>query len=293
MNQKNQSFFLDQFDPQYIKKAKQHSQDVSKYYWDHYEYFARQRSLIFGKLKNALAHNCKLFEFSAWKRIVDYQFSLNPLSARGSMLNDPGGRFNIGSISRFKSLTFPALYLAEDFETAYKEKKGLYQKEKVSGLTAEELALTSNNSITVVSVQGKIDEVLDITQSSPLKNFFDLIKTIHLPPDFIRRANKLNVPPLLHVRSLDELHAGLLTPYWRNLPMQVDIPANSQILGQIADAADIQAILYPSKMSAHKRCLAIFPKNFAESTAFIQLEGPVPPKVTHNCLNGVSYANFL
>lgn len=294
MNQRSQRFYLDQFDKKNIKKWKQQFQEIAKYYWDHYCFFAHQRSLIFDKLKNSLASNCKSFEFSKWHRVISYQFSLTPLSARGSILNDPGGRFNIGDIDQIKFSQFPALYLAEDFETAYKEKYGLYQKEKVSGLTSEELALTSEEAATHVLVKGKIGEVLDITESGTLKDFFNLIKTIHLPSEFIKRATKLKIPPLPHVKSLNELSATLLNPHWRNLPMQVDIPANSQILGQIAHSSGIQGILYSSKMSLDKKCLAIFPENFAGSADFIQLEdGPTPSEVEHTRLDGVSYTKFL
>jgi hypothetical protein len=68
-------FFLDKFSKR-------------DYYWDHYCYFAHQRSLIFNDLKQALAINCRSFTFSRWQRVVNYKFSLEPLSAKGSILND-------------------------------------------------------------------------------------------------------------------------------------------------------------------------------------------------------------
>ena len=48
---------------------------------------------------------------------MDYRYSLEPLSAKGSLAH--GGRFNVGQnidSSRFSS--FPCLYVAEDYDTA-------------------------------------------------------------------------------------------------------------------------------------------------------------------------------
>jgi hypothetical protein len=57
-------------------------------------------------------------------RIVDYRYSLDPLSTAGSVRND-GGRFNIGAaLSPGAFTAFPALYVAEDYPTAFLERFG-------------------------------------------------------------------------------------------------------------------------------------------------------------------------
>jgi hypothetical protein len=57
------------------------------------------------------------YEFTDWCRIVDYRYSLAPLSVAGSL--KVGGRFNIGEDLEPATFTpFPALYVAENFETA-------------------------------------------------------------------------------------------------------------------------------------------------------------------------------
>jgi RES domain-containing protein len=57
----------------------------------------------------------------AWSRIQDYRYSMTPLSLVGSLMQ--GGRFNIGNdIDPSQFPAFPALYVAEDYETAYAEK---------------------------------------------------------------------------------------------------------------------------------------------------------------------------
>lgn len=65
---------------------------------------------------------------------------------------------------------------------------------------------------------------------------------------------------------------------WRNSPAQIDVPANSQILGQLAHESGIEAILYPSKMSSTKKCLAIFPENFSNSDSFVKIQDKILPE---------------
>ena len=56
--------------------------------------------------------------------------------------------------------------------------------------------------------------------------------------------------------------------------MQFDVPANSQILGQIAYEAGIEGILFPS-VKTDKKNLAIYPENFKDSDAYIEIRGEV------------------
>ena len=248
-------FLLDSFSFSDILNWNQRQQDILDYGWDYYCYIAHQRSLVFNELKDALATQCRSYQFSQWQRVVNYQYSLKPLSAVGSILNDPGGRFNIGNIDQAKFPQFAALYLAEDRETAYREKFGLYQqKAKRSGLSSEDLMLTSRDPVTIVTVKGEINQALDLNHPNTLKKYFSLIKNISLPDQFMKRAKKLKIELKLS-KSHTQLLKSLLQPSWRKIPMMIDIPADSQILGQIAYAAGIEAILYPSIMSK-KDCLA-------------------------------------
>ncbi len=62
------------------------------------------------------------FPFSRWTRVVSYQYSIEPLSAAGS-LHAYGGRFNPGVDLDPGTLNpWPALYIGEDTETALREK---------------------------------------------------------------------------------------------------------------------------------------------------------------------------
>ena len=76
-----------------------------------------------------------------WVRVVTYQYSLEPLSCAGS-LQAIGGRFNAGHELDDNTLNpWPALYLAEDFETAFREKFQLSSTDLTAGLSPNELAL--------------------------------------------------------------------------------------------------------------------------------------------------------
>ena len=60
------------------------------------------------------------------------------------------------------------------------------------------------------------------------------------------------------------------------LPVQFDLPANSQIFGRMAAAAGLHGILYPSARQKGKQCLALFPQNWRGSSAFIEVSDPQP-----------------
>lgn len=293
MQKSNHPFYLDTFSLRNDRLSKQRYQAIANYFWEHYCYFAQKRSEIIEELKQALAVNCNTYAFSHWQRIVGYKFSLDPLSAKGSILNDPGGRFNIGDIDQIKFSQFGALYIAEDRETAYREKFGLYPDEKNLGLSADELSLTSSDSVSIVTLKGDINQVLDITKTASLKDFFNLLKNIKLPKSLLNKAKKLNLNPIPHqIKTPNELKSSLLLHDWRQYPMFIDIPANSQIFGQIAYLAGIEAILYPSKMS-EKKCLAVFPKNFAQSPSYIEIDNEVPDEIKCRRLDAHTYLNLI
>jgi len=76
-----------------------------------------------------------------WVRIVDYQYTNMPLSSAGS-LTGFGARFNAGmDLDPGTLKPWPALYLAEDYETAYREKFQIKSSQTIEGLKPEELAL--------------------------------------------------------------------------------------------------------------------------------------------------------
>jgi hypothetical protein len=290
MSQNNQNllYVLDAFSHRDINRWKQQYREVAAYFWDHYSYFSHQRSLIIDELKTSLRVNCIAYEFSDWRRAVDYRYSDNPLSSRGSILNETGGRFNIGDIDQMKFPRFAGLYLAVDNTTALKEKFGISTAD--SGLTAEELNLAGD--LAIVKVRGKLTNVLNLCDPESLNEFYTLIKKIHLPLKFISRAKELKITAMLPVKNVKELLNTLLREEWRVVPMQFDIPSNPQILGQLAYAAGIEGILYPS-VKTQKECLVIYPENFCKSDGYIELDSVAPDGVINRRIDATSYVSFL
>src|SRR5207253_1985063 len=79
-------------------------------------------------------------------------------------------------------------------------------------------------------------------------------------------------------KTTKQMLESLLNPNWRNVPTLCDIPANSQIFGQLVLNAGIEGILYPSKLTGD-HCLAIFPVNFAGSSSYVELGADAPTKL--------------
>lgn len=274
-----------------IEEYKRKTSLIQKFHWDYYNELAYQRSEIFDKLKFAVIEkSLKSYSFEGWQRAVRYKYSLNPLSMDGSIA-DPGGRFNIGAIDTTKFPMFPALYIAEEKETALEELLAQKASTKMQGMDPLELALAKKDSITIVAVRGVLDQIFDLQDSENLRPFFKLIRTFKLSKKLITRAKKLKQTCRL-VKSIAELTSSLLTPTWRQFPQLVDIPANSQIFGQIIFAAGIQGIKYPSKFS-NKQCLAIFPQTFLNSGSFIELIDDLPQKKIPSRIDSGNWETFF
>lgn len=76
------------------------------------------------------------------------------------------------------------------------------------------------------------------------------------------------------MQNIPALIDSLLEPNWRAMCMQLDVPANCQIFGQLVVNAGIGGILYPSKFTK-KKCLAIYPQNF-DSEDYTAVDGDTP-----------------
>ncbi|MDR3491867.1 MAG: RES family NAD+ phosphorylase [Gammaproteobacteria bacterium] len=281
---------LDSVPPRAIKTWIKLHDNVIDYTAEHFAYFAHRRSQVMEQLKQSLLDNTTSFEFNGWRRIVSQQFSNTPLSTIGSIKSFPGGRFNIGVIDIERFPQFAALYLAEDTTTAFLEMTGLKSENVTDGLTAKELAVAGNFSSFVI--RGKLFTVLDLTNPESLQEFCTHLKGIQLPFYYTKKAAQLKIPTMLPIKNLSELRKTLLLENWRLMPMQFDVPANSQVLGQIAHSAGIEAILYPS-VKTNKKALAIYPENFADSDASIEITGNVANTVLHTRIDKNTYKNFL
>jgi hypothetical protein len=229
------------------------------------------------------------FRIDAWSRIVDYRYSLEPLSTAGSVRNE-GGRFNIGAaLSPGAFTAFPALYIAEDYPTAFLERFGSNPDLRGPALTAEELALRKPGSFTQVRLRGNLENVLDAGNLEALRPVVNIIKEFPLPKAVSLAARKLGLrqSPWL-IRSAITLQRQLLLPNWRMLPMQFDLPSNSQIFGRLVSGAGIHAILYPSTRASAHRCLALFPQNWSGSASFVEVIDAMPQQARVTRIDGSS-----
>jgi hypothetical protein len=246
-----------------------------------------QRELHFGLESQRHAHREALLSalrgaaaapliLDRWVRLVEYQYSLEPLSPVGSVLRD-GGRFNIGrevGDGAFKS--FPALYVASDLDVGLREYYQIDKAHRRSGLTREEFALRREGSFTAVEVGGRLNVVFDIGRIDALKPFVDIVSRFKIPPRVVQLAKKLKLPPPRLIRSPSELRRVLTTKNWRAWPAQFDLPATSQVFGALLRDAGFEAVLYPSART-DGRCVAVFPENLGDSQSYVAVTSAVPP----------------
>lgn len=225
-------------------------------------------------------------EFRGWSRLVDYQFTTQPLSMAGSVKGD-GGRFNIGAALNPAAYTpFSALYIAEDFPTAFRERFGVDNAEPGRGLTANELVLRKESSFSSVALNARLESVIDVGDLAALKPISDILAKIQMPAGVGKLARRLGLSSPGLVRTPRNLQMQLLHPSWRVAPVQYGLPSNSQVFGRMCVAAGIHGILYPSVRNSDRRCLALFPQNWGGTSSFVELVGPVPPEVAVSSIDG-------
>lgn len=214
-------------------------------------------------------------EIKNWVRIVDYQWTMYPLSAAGS-LTGIGGRFNVGT--DLDSRTFdpwPALYLAADHATAFREKYQIAAGQLVEGLTPEELSLVHGQSHSTVVLHGKLSRVFQLTPET-LAAVARVLGRIKMPERAERIKKKLNIKPedLRMLTTGKQLHDVVALHNWRVLPIQFGLPSPSQILSELIRAADFEAIAYQSSKGGGV-CLAVFVDRLAPGS-FVEVMDKAP-----------------
>ena len=227
-------------------------------------------------------------DLTRWVRIVTYQYSLEPLSCAGS-LRDIGGRFNAGAELDDGTLKpWPALYIAENIETAFREKFQLNQADTVDGLTPHELALEHGVSHTTLIIKGKLHRIFDMTGARSLDAVAKVLRRIKMPLRARQLKTKLAIPigALTMIQTGTQLYDAVLKHNWRLQPIQFGLPAPSHIIAEIIRAAGFEAILYRSSKGSGK-CLAVFPDLLA-SGSLIELTDEPPSSQTHRRLDGDS-----
>lgn len=216
------------------------------------------------------------FVFDNWVRLVSYTYSRQPLSSAGSLLGF-GGRFNAGAgLDEGTLAPWPCLYLAEDFETAFREKFQLASTDQQEGLRPDELALTPNASHLTVQLRGRMTQVFDLTKPSSLSKLAKVLAKVKMPERARSLQKKLQIPlnQLFMMQTAKQFHDATVKHNWRVLPVQFGLPAHSHVLADLIRRAGYEAILYPSSKGAGK-CLAVFPEALREGS-FIALQDKPP-----------------
>lgn len=270
---------LDHFSVKDMEKWAAFKDRFLKFYWDYHNTLAYQRSQIADDLRKSILDAAqKSFKFERWQRAVKYRYALKPLSAAGSLV-DPGGRFNVGDINPSQFPPFPCLYLGADKSTSLQELLSQKIDTKKTGpvLDSFDLALTSSDSIALVSLSGSLASIINLKEPQRLRGFVDLIKGFSISDDLIKIAKSIGEREPELIRTVPKLMDSLTDPNWRLWPMQFDVPVASQIFGQLVVEAGIEAILYTSKFTGQD-CLAVFPQNL-EGESFIELDDPAPSEI--------------
>ncbi len=271
---KTVEYLLEQGTFQDMREAKARTNAELKYQWDFYSELAHQRNQIQEELKKALIQSCiSGYPFKKWQRAVKWKYGLHPLSTVGSLAYI-GGRFNTGSDVNSAAPSFSGLYIASNKDTALQETLG----QAANGGTNPsplEFALMNPQSEVFVSVSGEMEKVFDLRTPDCLKGFLDLIKDFTLSDAIRKEAKALGFPEPMVIKTIKQLHEALTDGGWRVNPSMFDVPANSQIFGQLVFQAGIEGILYSSKFTGDD-CLCVFPHNFAVTSSYISLDDEPP-----------------
>lgn len=270
---------LDRFSEGDLEQWKSLSADLDElhavlYFEIHPQRMRRKQELIAA----LAARHSKPFEFNSWARIVDYRFTNSPLSAVGSM-RGIGGRFNIGCDTD-QSITppFPALYLGDSHQTAYREKYQItHGSLDASGLTPEELGLARSH--TWVRVRGSVDSCIDVSNPQNLAAVCKILAKIKLPNSvkLLMRRLKLGPKEVFMISSPSQLAIALQDENWRYRPTQFGIPSVSQQFADLVRESGFEGIVYRSSKNAGGKCLALFIDNLGSDRTFVELmdESPV------------------
>lgn len=242
------------------------------------------RRVCRGQLLDALRKRpAEPVTFEDWYRLVTYKYCLMPLSAAGS-LTWVGGRFNAGQEIKDAIRPWPALYLAEDFETAFCERFGVKQS-GAGGLTAQELALENGVSVTQVRLRGHVRSVFNAGDLQALAPFALLLSKARLPKEIPPLLKKLGLPRrAVNLIKTPEALRECLAGSWRTGPVQYGLPSPTQTFAELVREAGYEAILYPSTKGSGK-CLAVFPDNLQSSETFVELCDEPPAEVRHRRLD--------
>lgn len=281
-------YLLDEFSLTDLRRWKSISQAYDEYHVRLFYHLEGLRvhhrdGLLDALRKSSLANK----QDASWFRIVAFRYSNEFLSAKGSLYR--GGRFNVGrDIDSGVFTPFPALYIAENYSTAYAEYFGASQHAPATGFSGEEFALQKSSSFTAVKLSFDLSNVFDLSKARNLEPIARIITKFRIPQDLKSIGQSVGIGAPWLVRNATEMRKSLLATNWRYYPSQYGIPANSQIFGRMLRDAGFEAVIYPSTVGPGK-CIVIFPENIEFTDSFIELMDEPPPSVKHDRLDQKSW----
>jgi len=285
---KNDPYLLDEFSHQDLSAWKRKSALLNQYRVKQFYELESLREIHRQELSDALrSHPPVSLEINGWTRLIDYCYTLSPLSAEGSMKK--GGRFNVGrdlDVDLFAP--FPALYLASDYETAYAERFGAPPSD--ASPQPHELALRGSRSFTSVSLSGQLYDLFDLRESDTVKGFARVISKFSMNKELQQMARKLDMRGPLLISTQGNLYKSLLGN-WRDMPMQYGLPANSQVFARFLRQANFEGVIYPST-KGEGSCIALFLDRLDGSDAYLGLSDRAPPEVTETRLDAKTAARL-
>ncbi|GLQ89145.1 RES family NAD+ phosphorylase [Dyella flagellata] len=278
---------LDRFSSVDLDRWKRLSADLDEYNDVLYFGIEPQRQRFKDDIRAALESVPALpVDICGWTRLVTYRFSLNPLSAAGS-LTDFGGRFNIGrDVEKAMQNPWPALYIAEDFETAFREKFQIAMGATSDGLRAEEFALAPLSSFSSVQLDGHIARIFDLGEPANLEKLCAVLRKMKLPVEVSQIQKRLGLPAnhAYMVREPGRLVQDVLINNWRIAPAQYGLPATSQIFASMVRDAGFEGIRYPSTKGSGY-CIALFPDRIVSELTHLELHDSAPQEIKHRSIS--------
>lgn len=279
-------YFLDRFSRVDLRRWARLARLLDTFHVRQHHFFAAERYNRRDDLLESLRQaGAVSLDLDGWVRLTDYEFSLKPLSPTGSLV--VGGRFNVGDdIDKAEIKPFPALYIAEDEETAYREKfGGPSAVDDRTGMSGADLALRASSSYTCFVLQGQLDGVFDLTDKRNVEAFVEIIRKIRPPLSLIEMARRLQMKGQRSITKVDHLIDVLMMVNWREWPMQYGLPANSQVFGRLLLDAGFTGVVYRST-KGRKHCCAVFTDSLWNSDSLLEIRGRVPEGATLTRIDG-------
>lgn len=242
-----------------------------------------------------IVDSCRI-ELSDWFRVVTLKYCNDPLSPKGSLIQ--AGRFNLGTnLDCTSHSAWPALYIGEDYDTAFREKYQIGRDDNINGLTAEDLSLSKIGSHASFKIKGELCNIFDMTNKKNLDPLAKALGKVKLPSTVnalkarIDRFKKQKYQPMMMIKTSNQLYDSIFSVNWRNLPVSFDVPSHSQIVAEIIKCAGYEGILYNSTKGT-KRCIAIFPEKITP-TSYIELSDECPESIINKRMDSSNISIYV